>query len=278
MVTAILAHRWVKLQMNNYLRLHVKTTHDLPLRQSFEATSAAYGADLSPSSELAIESSSLAAARMTKLSVLTILVFLLVACGGTADKVGLSNYPQSNFVAVKTQHRSASVKSATNSPLATADIIDNPQDILCAAEPAVVQQALLQLVNESRKESRMCGTDEFKPVPAIVAQATLQSIANDHSTDMALNNFFSHTGSDGSSVLERAVSAGYNWQHISENIAAGHVTTGEVHAGWLSSPGHCVNIMAAEVTEFGAACVTNESSENKRYWSTAFGRQRDDLL
>ena len=264
--------------MNNYLQPQAGDANDLSLMQSFELTSTAYAAELLPASELATDSPPLISVRMVKLSVLTILVFLLVACGGTGNKVGSSNYPQSNFVALQSQHTGSPAKSATSSPTATTGNIENPQDILCAAEPAVVQQALLQLVNESRKESRMCGVDEFKPVPAIVVQTTLQSIANDHSADMALNNFFSHTGSDGSSVLERAISAGYNWQHISENIAAGHVTTGEVHAGWLSSPGHCVNIMAAEVTEFGAACVTNDSSENKRYWSTAFGRQRDDLL
>jgi len=263
--------------MNNFLKVQVKTADDLLLLPLSEVVYAPQGIDLSPPS-LTNETLTRLAKEALKLSVLTVLVFLLAACNSTGNNAGFSAYPQSNFASIQSSGSNVTKKSVTSDPASTkSNQLANPQSVLCAAEPAVVQQALLQLVNESRKESRMCGADKFKPVPAITLHSTLQSIAKDHSLDMATNNFFSHTGSDGLTVLERAAASGYNWQHISENIAAGHVTTGEVHAGWLASPGHCVNIMAAEVTEFGAACISNDSSENKRYWSTAFGKQRDFL-
>ena len=265
--------------MNNYLVAPARTAEGVAFLSSPDQACDLQTLKPLQPTQLANESSSLRSRRLAKLSVLTILVFLLAACGNTGKRAGVLPYSQANFLAPPTPATAVATSSAgsdTQSPTLSG-LLDNPQDVLCAADPAVVQQALLQLVNESRKESRNCGRKKFAPVAAVTLQATLQSIANNHSLDMASNNFFSHTGSDGLTVLERAVTAGYNWQHISENIAAGHVTTGEVHAGWLKSPGHCVNIMAAEVTEFGAACITNDSSENKRYWSTAFGRQRDSL-
>jgi len=47
-----------------------------------------------------------------------------------------------------------------------------------------------------------------------------------HSTDMGTNNYFSHTGSNGSNAGERILAAGYNWNQLGgawgENIAAGY--------------------------------------------------------
>jgi len=253
MATVTTAYRWAELQMNNFLQLQVRTADNLLLLPPSEAVYARQSIELSPPS-LTNEATSKFAKQILKLSVLTVLVFLLSACNSTGNNAGFSSYPQSHFASIQRSGSSATnqkQQSLATSDLtsATSDQLADPQNVLCAADPAMVQQALLQLVNESRKESRMCGGDKFSPAPAITLQPTLQSIAKGHSLDMATNNFFSHTGSDGLTVLERAVASGYNWQHISENIAAGHVTTGEVHAGWLASPGHC----------------------------TAFGKQRDFL-
>jgi len=268
--------------MNNYLQIQASNSDDRTFAVSSDLTPAGHSAlslELSPAVQLNNKASALISREIAKLAILTILVFLLAACSSNGEKSGSASQLPSILAANPSPQTDTAANSATDDLESStfSGLLDNPQDVLCTADPAIVQQALLQLVNESRNQSRMCGGDNFAPVPPISSQATLQSIANDHSLDMASNNFFSHTGSDGLGVAERASAAGYNWQHISENIAAGHVTTGEVHAGWLSSPGHCVNIMAPQVTEFGAACISNEGSENKRYWSTAFGRQFNGL-
>jgi uncharacterized protein YkwD len=93
---------------------------------------------------------------------------------------------------------------------------------------------------------------------------------------MASNNFFSHTGSNGSSVGNRATSAGYSWTAIGENIAAGtsYSAVGAVIQGWIDSPGHCVNLMRSSYKELGAAKVSNASSSYKVYWTQVFGKSR----
>jgi uncharacterized protein YkwD len=72
-----------------------------------------------------------------------------------------------------------------------------------------------------------------------------------HSTDMARLRYFTHQGKDGRAVGDRALQAGYRWQRIAENIAAGQESGDEAVAGWLASPGHCANIMNGRFTEMG---------------------------
>jgi len=76
-------------------------------------------------------------------------------------------------------------------------------------------------------------------VQPLVWDATLARAARLHSQDMAVNNFLSHTGSDGSHAHERAVRAGYP-SHATENASTSSIAStpgGHVH-GWMTSPGH----------------------------------------
>jgi uncharacterized protein YkwD len=94
--------------------------------------------------------------------------------------------------------------------------------------------------------------------------------------DMANNDFFDHTGSDGLKVWDRASQAGYPWSAIGENIAAG-ISLSSVSAAvqaWLDSPGHCANIMSPGYTEFGASKYSNSASTYNVYWTQVFGRPR----
>ncbi len=45
-------------------------------------------------------------------------------------------------------------------------------------------------------------------------------------------------------------------------------------AGWLSSPGHCANIMSADFTEMGAAHAIERSSTSTIYWTQVFGSRK----
>ena len=42
-----------------------------------------------------------------------------------------------------------------------------------------------------------------------------------HTLDMVNNDFFSHTGSDGSSLGSRVTDEKYEWNSVGENIASG---------------------------------------------------------
>ncbi|UXX83288.1 CAP domain-containing protein [Roseovarius pelagicus] len=79
----------------------------------------------------------------------------------------------------------------------------------------------------------------------------LTEAATAHARDMAKKGFFSHTGSNGSSIGDRARKARYGFCFIAENIAKGHGSLTQVLTGWLNSPGHRANMLHVQVTEFG---------------------------
>jgi uncharacterized protein YkwD len=136
-------------------------------------------------------------------------------------------------------------------------------------------QEILQLVNAARATARDCGGQSFPPAGPLTWNAQLGAAALAHSSDMASKRYFNHFGKDGSDVGLRARRAGYDWVRIGENIAFGAYTTQEAVAGWLSSPGHCANIMNAGFTEMGAAyAVTPDKQQGLTYWTQVFGKPR----
>lgn len=130
----------------------------------------------------------------------------------------------------------------------------------------VNKTVLLQLVNDARKKGCNCGRAYYGPAPALIWNDRLEKAAYEHSKDMFRNKFFGHTGSDGRSSGERISDAGYTWKWFGENIAEGYPTEKDVVAGWLSSPGHCANIMNKNYKEMGIAKVGE-------YWTQDFGRR-----
>ncbi|WP_253938766.1 CAP domain-containing protein [Hahella sp. HN01] len=125
--------------------------------------------------------------------------------------------------------------------------------------------------NQARSEGRNCGSAYFPAAEPLVWNCKLGAAATKHTEDMVNNNFFSHTGSDGSQVGDRTRAEGYNSWRVGENIAAGYESTQQVMAGWLKSPGHCSNIMGAEYTEMGAKKVSTSSASYPHYWTSVFG-------
>ncbi len=134
------------------------------------------------------------------------------------------------------------------------------------------QAALLQRVNEERARGATCGArGAFAPAAALQWNAALTTAALVHSQDMASNDFFSHTGSNGSSVGQRLASAGYAYRTYGENIAAGYGTVKAVIDGWMASDGHCANLMNAAFRDIGVACVPGGASRYPTYWTMDLG-------
>lgn len=138
--------------------------------------------------------------------------------------------------------------------------------------PADNVQALLTLVNQARAQGQTCGGEALPPAPALTLNAQLNQAAQLHSEDMGNNGYFSHTGLDGSSVGDRAAAQGYQGTFVGENIAAGQQTPQDVMASWLSSTGHCRNIMNADYTELGIGVAQVEGSPFGIYWTQVFAR------
>lgn len=123
---------------------------------------------------------------------------------------------------------------------------------------------LLQLVNDVRTKGCTCGTTAMPAVGTLAWNDQLAKAAYDHSADMNTNNYFSHTGLDGSDPGQRIAAAGYSWSSWGENIANGYTTEQAVMNAWLGSEGHCKNIMNAGFKEMGLGREGN-------YWTQDFG-------
>ena len=143
--------------------------------------------------------------------------------------------------------------------------------------PPLTEQAseleaqVIRLVNDARSRARRCGDRLMAAAPPVRANARLRATAAAHAGDMAELSFFSHTGTDGSQVAERARRSGYAWRTIGENIAAGQLKADAAMQGWLKSPSHCANLMQPSYTDMGLAFAVNPQSESGVYWVQVFG-------
>lgn len=126
---------------------------------------------------------------------------------------------------------------------------------------------MLNLINTYRSAGGTCGTVKMPSVAKLIWNDKLGLAANKHTTDMASNNYFSHTSKDGRSMSERINAEGYIGSALGENTAMGQTTEIQVMESWINSPGHCANIMNGSYTEIGFARARN-------YWTQNFGRSK----
>ncbi len=139
------------------------------------------------------------------------------------------------------------------------------------------QKQLLDAINAARAAGANCGTSgNFAATTALSWNALLAQAADNQSVDMSTNNFFSHTGSNGSTLGQRVTAVGYPWSTVGENIAAGQGSVDSVMKGWLASPGHCANIMNPSFQEVGVSCRLAASTKNDygTYWTMDLGARR----
>lgn len=137
-----------------------------------------------------------------------------------------------------------------------------------------VMAKVLELTNQARSRARRCGDRALAAAPPLRANPQLEQAASLHAKDMAQHEYLEHAGRDGSTPAQRVSRAGYDWRSVGENIAAGQGTAEDVVDDWLSSPGHCANLMSPDFTEMGVAYAVNMASRPAIYWAQEFGRPR----
>ncbi len=135
-----------------------------------------------------------------------------------------------------------------------------------AEPPTDYEQQVIELTNRERVANGCA---------SLRAESHLMAAAEAHSRDMAEHDFFSHTGSDGSSPWVRMARAGYgSYRAAAENIAAGYPSPEAVVAGWMNSPGHRANILNCNLEEIGVGYVfQNPDTGNTNYghyWTQDF--------
>jgi uncharacterized protein YkwD len=136
------------------------------------------------------------------------------------------------------------------------------------------QTELLQRVNEARAAGAVCGGTAHPAAAALRWNTPLQNAAWGHASDMASRDYFSHASQDGRNMGQRLEAAGYGASAAAENIAAGQQTVRDVMASWMSSAGHCANILSANYRDIGVACARHSGSTYGRYWVMNLGSAR----
>ncbi len=177
---------------------------------------------------------------------LIILLGLLVAGRALAQPGILAGVPQAYLPLLL-------VKRPSPTPTATTQPIPSPA------------QQVVDLVNQERAKAGC--------LPLAVS-AQLTAAAQGHSQDMATNDFFSHTGSNGSSPWQRIEATGYRYSAAAENIAYGASTAAAVMQMWMGSSGHRGNILNCGLREIGVGYATHPNTSNTPYWTQDFATPR----
>ncbi|MCK5871705.1 MAG: CAP domain-containing protein [Methylococcales bacterium] len=133
-------------------------------------------------------------------------------------------------------------------------------------EASEFDNELLRLVNIEREKVGLS---------ALSLSAKLGDAAQRHAQDMATNNYFSHTGLNGSTVSDRTKATGYESGFVGENIAAGRATPSETMQQWMNSQGHRENILKAGYKAIGFGYTSDQNSEYRHYWVQVFGGDVD---
>jgi uncharacterized protein YkwD len=206
-------------------------------------------------------------------------VWLLAACGGSAADPAAPGVPVATATSPAVSAAPSPAESSASPPTATPVAAPapatpaSPGDAGCS-HPAAEAQAI-ELINRLRAAGATCGSQVLAPTSPLNLDARLTGAAASHSADMVQRNHFSHTGSSGSTVGQRVTAAGYAWASVAENIAAGYPTVSAAIQSWIASPGHCANLMSANLRDAGLACVPGTASNDYRsYWTLNLARPR----
>jgi uncharacterized protein YkwD len=129
------------------------------------------------------------------------------------------------------------------------------------------ESALLGLINDERQSQGL---------EAYSSQSQLQAAARLHAADMACNHFFSHTGSDGSTVGQRVNAQGYSWSWVGENIFATSNTSSDAPQQafdwWMNSAPHRANLLHTNYSDIGLGYVYLAGSDYGGYFVAVFAR------
>jgi uncharacterized protein YkwD len=136
----------------------------------------------------------------------------------------------------------------------------------CNGGNASFEAQVRSLINDDRANAG---------APALSNNGSLASAARAHSKDMAINNYMSHTGSDGSGPDQRIQAAGYSFSAYGETIFGGNGPYNSPYSavsGWMGSTDHREIMLSSTYTDVGIGywCDPNNPFG---YFTADFGRR-----
>lgn len=115
------------------------------------------------------------------------------------------------------------------------------------------KEVFITLINQVRQKESYCNHDLMPAVEPVIWCDTLARAALKHCKDMYFNDFYCHTGSDGSNSGQRVLEQGYRWRACAENLYKGNANETRVFYRWFGSEGHCKNMMHGSLRRVGVA-------------------------
>lgn len=150
------------------------------------------------------------------------------------------------------------VPTKTNTPVSG--------EFVCDGANSSYEGQVVYMINQERAKAG---------VGPVKSNGALASAARAHSKDMAQSNYFSHTGSDGSSPFDRIKAAGYSYHNAGEIIYAGEGKYNSPYSAvsrWMGSPPHHDIMLDADYTEVGVGYWCDSNSKHKGYFTADFGK------
>jgi uncharacterized protein YkwD len=114
-------------------------------------------------------------------------------------------------------------------------------------------------------------------VKPVALCTNLNSSSQKYAEYMARENFFSHTGKNGSTLKSRTEKAKYVMKAserrfaLGENIAKGQINVNEVMKSWRNSKGHYRNMIDGNFTHVGFGRAAHKNSMSVLFWVQNFG-------
>jgi uncharacterized protein YkwD len=155
--------------------------------------------------------------------------------------------------------RRAGALAAVSAALLGGAVLGTSPASAATSTDASYEAKVIQLTNEQRAKFG-CAT--------VRTESKLTTAARVHSVDMVQKNYFSHTGSDGSTFVTRVKLTGYT-SPIGENIAWGYRTPEAVMTAWMNSSGHRANILNCKAKAVGVGLA--RKADGTPYWTQDFG-------
>ncbi|MCB9755652.1 MAG: hypothetical protein H6713_37455 [Myxococcales bacterium] len=128
-------------------------------------------------------------------------------------------------------------------------VIEHVED---GADIRAIERANFELLNRARAQ---------RGLEALEWSDEAAAVARGHSVDMLENNYIGHRSPTTGDVAARFERAGVPAAIARENIARGYGPRG-IHDSLMNSPGHRVNILAADVTHVGVGAVVGPPESN----------------
>ena len=166
-----------------------------------------------------------------------------------------------------TQTSQPPTATATTIPPTATSVPPTATQVTCSfSSSASYENTLVALINQERAN---------QGAGALTVSSQLTAATRQHSRDMACNDFFSHTGSDGSSPFDRMAWSGFSYSTAAENIYAGSGSFNspqQAFTGWMNSPGHRTNMLNPVYTHVGVGYIYIASSTYGGYYTANFAK------